>query len=866
MPRPRKGKNADVKIKSRFNQDWLLDTRFKPWLLRHPTDTTKALCKICNNKPILVRSSGVSALISHMRQHTNDQVKDALTTPMLNFTESRSNKETPMRAACKRSSIVCAAEPPIKKASNDQPDLLDQGSSSVEVEVVDDNALSGETPPTSSLIQASSADTLISSEVTVEEIVTTKSNTLDSFFKKSNVTSRDSEIRWTLKVIVSHYSYNSCQNISDLFKAMFPDSAIAAQFKLGRSKCSYLINYGISPVIKAKVVRSIKTSPFHTVMYDESLNKVNQDCQMDIQVRFWDDNAGMAVSRYLDSKFLKNPNAENQLDCLLEATEALEGAKLIHLSMDGPNVNWKVLNLLNEDRTKNNLKELFNLGSCSLHIVNGAFKYGFDCGTTWEIKKILNAMYKFFYDAPARRGNYIRESNSNIFPKRFFSVRWVENDEVAERAIEVWENVCKTIKWYMNLVPSKQPKKNKQFEVLVKYNKNNLIIAHLNFFRDVAEILNGYLVLMQTDKPMVPFLCDKLLEALRKLMCIIFSRDTIDEKASTPYQFNKLDLNDDSHYLPDTNVKLPTGTSLASRSLSDAEKLCLKKEAKKAIRTLLEKLLEKNPMSHSLNRAAACIAPEHLAKSGKRKKIVAWFRGIVDLLYQRGLFLRGEADSAKEEYETFLRLVDQNREKFLEFDIIKDRLDVFLGGFLHHNPKYSNLWKVMKFIFTLSHGQAVVERGFNINSDVVVENLADKSLIAQRLIYDELKSTSSEPRTYPITNELRKSCLTAYNRYEAERQQKKKEEAKTEKQKKGERIQEEISSVSRQIQSVNSTIESLQKQSEKCYDDAEKKPEGEAMALLATGNGLRKTIKEKKSLVQSLEQSIQHLKDELKNL
>ena len=104
----------------------------------------------------------------------------------------------------------------------------------MEEEVVDDNALSGETPPTSSLIQASSADTHISSEVTVEEIVTTKSNTLDSFFKKSNVTSRDSEIRWTLKVIVSHYSYNSCQNISDLFKAMFPDSAIAAQFKLGR--------------------------------------------------------------------------------------------------------------------------------------------------------------------------------------------------------------------------------------------------------------------------------------------------------------------------------------------------------------------------------------------------------------------------------------------------------------------------------------------------------------------------------------------------------------------------------------------------------------------------------------------------------
>ena len=51
----------------------------------------------------------------------------------------------------------------------------------------------------------------------------------------------------------------------------------------------------------------------------------------------------------------------------------------------------------------NNDGEIFNVnvGSCSLHIVNGTFKKGFDSGTTWEIEKILNAMYKFFYDDPA---------------------------------------------------------------------------------------------------------------------------------------------------------------------------------------------------------------------------------------------------------------------------------------------------------------------------------------------------------------------------------------------------------------------------------------------------------------------------------
>ena len=36
-------------------------------------------------------------------------------------------------------------------------------------------------------------------------------------------------------------------------------------------------------------------------------------------------------------------------------------------------------------------------------------------------------------------------------------------------------------------------------------------------------------------------------------------------------------------------------------------------------------------------------------------------------------------------------------------------LDVFFGGYLHHNDKFSNMWKVCKVIIMLSHGQADVE-------------------------------------------------------------------------------------------------------------------------------------------------------------
>ena len=52
--------------------------------------------------------------------------------------------------------------------------------------------------------------------------------------------------------------------------------------------------------------------------------------------------------------------------------------------------------------------------------------------------------------------------------------------------------------------------------------------------------------------------------------------------------------------------------------------------------------------------------------------------------------------------------------------------------------KYNELWGIWIFVFTLNHGQAAVERGFNINKDTQVENLRETSLVSLRLVYDEV--------------------------------------------------------------------------------------------------------------------------------
>ena len=48
------------------------------------------------------------------------------------------------------------------------------------------------------------------------------------------------------------------------------------------------------------------------------------------------------------------------------------------------------------------------------------------------------------------------------------------------------------------------------------------------------------------------------------------------------------------------------------------------------------------------------------------------------------------------------------------------------------------MWCVFKLLLCLSHGQASVERGFSVNSNLLVENMHEDSLIAQRISHDHM--------------------------------------------------------------------------------------------------------------------------------
>lgn len=139
----------------------------------------------------------------------------------------------------------------------------------------------------------------------------------------------------------------------------------------------------------------------------------------------------------LTSCFLGRTRAEELVSAFKSATDVLSQTRILQISMDGPNVNMKFLRDIKQELCdSNDGRRILEVGSCGLHVVNGAFKTG-HASTGWQLVEFLRAMYNLFKYVPARRAEYARITESNIYPLKFCAVRWLENVRVISRALEV---------------------------------------------------------------------------------------------------------------------------------------------------------------------------------------------------------------------------------------------------------------------------------------------------------------------------------------------------------------------------------------------------------------------------------------------
>ncbi|GBM79331.1 hypothetical protein AVEN_32947-1 [Araneus ventricosus] len=317
-------------------------------------------------------------------------------------------------------------------------------------------------------------------------------------------------------------SFRSAASSVSTFKIMFPDSRIASKMQLQRTKVGYTVVYGFAPYFKRKLMDQVRKSDHIVVGFDESLSKVSAKQQMDVIVRFWDCNKKEVTSRYLTSVFLGHIRAEDLMTGFKTALNDLDLKKIIQISMDVPNVNFKFLNDLRKELSNSTSEPvILELGSCGLHTLHCAFKAAFTA-TEWTIVVYLRALYNLFKDVPARRADYKLHTNSEIFPKKFCSVRWGENVHVVRRAIEIHRNIKK----YVIAVESTRNKpSSKSYRAMALFVKDDLLIPKLTFFETMATIIEPFIHEFQGEAPLSHFLYETIKNLLQSVMTRFVKQD-----------------------------------------------------------------------------------------------------------------------------------------------------------------------------------------------------------------------------------------------------------------------------------------------------------------------------------------------------
>ena len=179
-------------------------------------------------------------------------------------------------------------------------------------------------------------------------------------------------------------------------------------------------------------------------------------------------------------------------------------------------------------------------------------------------------------------------------------------------------------------------------------------------------------------------------------------------------------------------------------------------------KALVKKLQERSPLLYAFTRAVSCFDPnviiEHPALAEKR--LDSCLHTLQNNVWISGSF----ADNVKLEYMNVCRL-SNNVAAMKTYDRSQKSIDQFWMEIISNSRSpHKHLLEFVKMILILSHGNAALERGFSINSESIIENQNEKSLVALRVVYDAIKISGSIT-SVPITKGMMLSVRMAHTNY-----------------------------------------------------------------------------------------------------
>ena len=152
-------------------------------------------------------------------------------------------------------------------------------------------------------------------------------------------------------------------------------------------------------------------------------------------------------------------------------------------------------------------------------------------------------------------------------------------------------------------------------------------------------------------------------------------------------------------------VDIGAVSEVSKAKCSDLQKMEFRMQCRKFIVALIGKIIERSPLKYKATRAMSCINPSLILYN--RTTSEGRMKDLLQIVLELGHMSSAEADDALATFSELCRLAQTKyRKLFANFDRTDQNLSVFYSKILAGDGKQAALWKVVRMVLTLSHGQA----------------------------------------------------------------------------------------------------------------------------------------------------------------
>ena len=271
-----------------------------------------------------------------------------------------------------------------------------------------------------------------------------------------------------------------------------------------------------------------------------------------------------------------------------------------------------------------------------------------------------------------------------------------------------------------------------------------------------------------------------------------FIKQSVMSDINTAAKLVKVDLTKEENYRDYSKIDVGFSTENELKKLSSSKKLTdrqvmeFRMQCKSWLKATVQKLCHKTAVQYQLARNLQFLDPRNIGdKDLNRTRLKA----VLQLLVHSNRVSESAVDEILREHSVYVDdMVTSKSDSFRNFNPSHTRLDTFMYDTMANNDSYSKLWKIVRMLLVLSHGQASVERGFSVNRQTEVENMHEETFVARRLIYDCVTHAGGIQNIDVSNKQLLLSVGAARQKYFAylEEQKKKKDTDKVDKKRMGE--------------------------------------------------------------------------------